>query len=379
MKATVRDPEILRAVRPLDVMAYLRTGGWLEAQRLERGAFWIRTEGDTTHEVLLPFEVDAPGYSQRIVELLSVLEQAERRSQLEILEDLSFASSDVVRTRLAGAADDGTISIEAGKTAYEQARALMLSAACAAVEPRALYAKRKPERAMGYLNHARFGVPKRGSYVLTIISPVSPRLAMDRNLFGEVQAEEPFERRVVRVLAQALEQAAISGRETAATGSFEPMRRAVGRGVSANLCDALVALNQCSGDRGVDFSFFWAPSRGLPDETKSAISIQADLVPILEETARMFRETGAQPDVEVVGTVHKLEHQAEERGKVTINGTADGVARSITLELMGDEHRMAVRSYEERIPLACLGELVKEGRSWLLKNPRDLALLEHPI
>lgn len=379
MKATIRDPETLRTVRPLEVLAYLRTGGWQEAQRLERGAFWVKADGASTNEVLLPFDVDAPGYSQRIAELLSVLERAEGRSQLEILEDFSFASADVVRTRLVGCGDDGTISIEAGKTAYEQARALMLSAACAAVEPRELYAKRKSERAMDYLNHARFGVPKQGSYILTIVSPVSPRLTVDGNCFGDVPAEDPFERRVVRVLAQALDQAAIAGRETAATGDFAPMKNAVARGVSANLCDALVALNQCSGERGIDFLFSWAPSRGLPDETKSAISIQADLMPILEETARIFRETGAQPDVEVSGTVHKLEHQAEGRGKVTINGSADGVGRTITVDLMGEEHRMAVRSYEERIPLACLGELVKEGRSWVLKNPRGLALLEHPI
>jgi len=376
MKATIRDPEILRTVRPLEVLAYLRTQGWQEAQRLERGAFWIKTEGALTHEVLLPFDAQGPGFLQRMVELLGVLEQAENRSQIDIIEDLSLANADVVRPRLPGAFDDGTISIEGGKTAYEQARALMLSAACAAVEPRELYAKRKPEQAMNYLNHARFGVPKRGSYILTIISPVSPKLVVDKDLFGEANAGEPFERRTVRILAQAIEQVSIAGRETATTGDFAPMKRAVARGVSANLCDALVALHQCSGEKGVDFRFTWAPSRGVPENTKSAVTIQSDLVPILEETSRIFRETGTQEGVEMLGTVHKLEHQAGTRGKITINGSADGIPRIVHTELSGAEHSLAVRSYEERIPLSCRGELVKEGRSWMLKNPREVLLLE---
>jgi hypothetical protein len=343
---------------------------------LERGAFWIKTEGSVTHEVLLPFEAQSHGYLQRMVELLGVLEEAESRSQIDIVEDLSFASADVIRPRLPGAFDDGTISIEGGKAAYEHARALMLSAACAALEPRELYAKRKPEKAMNYLNHARFGVPKRGSYVLTIISPVSPKLVVNKDLFGEVQAEEPFERRTVRILAQTIEQVAIAGRETAATGDFAPMKRAVVRGVSANLCDALVALHQCSGEKGIDFRFTWAPSRGVPESTKSAVTIPSDLVPILEETSRIFRETGTQDDVELLGTVHKLEHQAAARGKITINGSADGVPRTVRTELSGAEHSLAVRSYEERIPLSCRGELVKEGRSWTLRNPREVLLLE---
>ena len=46
------------------------------------------------------------------------------------------------------------------------------------------------------------------------------------------------------------------------------------------------------------------------------------------------------------------------------------------IELSGAEHSLAVRSYKDRVPLLCRGELVKEGRSWTLKNPRDVVLLE---
>lgn len=378
MRATIRDQELLASMRPLDVVAYLRSRGWQEAERLELGAFWTKTSGETVDELLLPNDLQSRDFIERMAEVLGALEDVEQRSQLEIIEDLSFANADVIRSRLRGAAADGTISIEDGKLAYEQARSLILAAACSALEPRELYAKRKPERAMNYLQHARFGVPKRGSYVLTIISPVSPRLITQKDLFGDVEPEEPFERRAVRTLAKALEQVAIAGAETAATGDLVHMKKAVAYGVSANLCEALVELNRCSGGRGVDFSFSWAPTRGAPKDTKSHVVVSADVMPILEETARVFRETGTEEGVQVLGTVHKLEHQTGNQGRVTIDGSVDGVPRRITLELAGEEHSLAVRSYEDRIPIVCHGELTKEGRSWVLKNPRDVSLMNTP-
>jgi len=376
MKATIRDPDILRSIGPLDVMTYLRSNGWQEVQPLEHGAFWIKEDGAVTHEVLLPFNAQSHGYLQRITELLAALEDAEGRSQIDILEDLSFASADIIRPRLPGAFDDGTISIENGKAAYEHARALMLAAACAAVEPREVYTKRKPEQAMNYLKHARFGVPKRGSYILTIISPVSPKLVTKKDLFGEDHAEDPFERRTVRILAQALEEVSNACRVSASTGDLTPMKNAVARGVSANLCDALVALHHASGEKGIDFRFTWAPSRGIPRNTKSSIGITSDLIPILEEASRIFRETSTESDVEVIGMVHKLEHQEGSKGKVTIMGSVDGVSRTVRMELSGPEHTLAVRSYHERILMSCRGELFKDGHSWMLNNPRDAVLLE---
>lgn len=374
MKATIRDTATLRTVQPLELVAYLRARGWMETQQAPHASYWTKEVGTSNYEVLLPFERDATGYPQRISELLCELELEENRSQIEIFEDLSFASADVIRPRLPTANEDGTISLEDGKAAYEHARALMLAAACAEIEKREVFAKRKPEQAMRFLQQAKFGVPKRGSYMMTIISPVPPRIIVENALL-DVPAAEPYERRTVTLLARALETVTRAGRLVASTGDFAPMKAAVATGVSANLCDALIALHHCSGERGVDFQFSWAPSRGRPDAAPSAVSIKPDLIPILVETSRVLRETGVQTDVRVLGTVHKLEHAEGTKGIVTIYGTVDGVTRSVNVELDGDDHAMAVRSYQQRSPLHLAGELVKKGRTWYLVQPRNVKLL----
>jgi hypothetical protein len=379
MKATIRDAEILRAIRPLELVGYLRANGWHEEQPLERGAFWLKESKEQSYELLLPLDSNLGDFANRMAEVLQVLERAEQRSQLEIVEDLMMVSADVIRPRLPGTSSEGSLSLEQGTIVYEQARNLMLAAACAAIERRPLYAKRKPEQAMQYLRHARFGPPKEGSYIVTIISPVPPKLSSAQDLFEEESAFEPFERRTVRVLAEALEAIGSAVREAAVTGKIDPMKAAVERGVSANLCEAILGLDEGGGGKGVEFTFSWSPSRGVPSHTRSPIALTPDVMPILTETARVFRETATVDGSEVIGTVQKLEHQESERGKVTVVGTADGVPRAVVMELSGEDRVRAIHAYRERIPVKCVGELAREGKSWVLRNAREFALLREAV
>jgi hypothetical protein len=376
MKATIQDGKTLSALRPLDMVAYLRAHQWREAQRLERGSLWTKEVSQHSFEVLVPLDVTLRDFVSRMADALHSLEEAEGRSQFEIYEDLIITSADVIRPRLPSINSDGAISIEQGVILHEQARNLMLAAACAAIEKRPLFAKRKPEQAMEYLQHAQFGIPQRGSYIMTIISPVSPRIQVGEDLFGnDLEPEEPFERRTVRTLAQGIRAIELACLEVATSGKIDPMKRAVELGVSANLCEAIIGMHEGAGEKGILFTFSWAPLRGIPNHTSSTATISADSVPILKETVRIFRETETVESSEVIGTVNKLEHQGGDHGKVTIIGSADGLPRTVTLDLAGKDHVSAVRSYEDRIPISCIGELTREGRSWILRNPREFRLL----
>src|SRR5205085_1574396 len=90
------------------------------------------------------------------------------------------------------------------------------AAACATTEARAVWHTRKPAQAVEYVRRVRIGQTERGSYVVTVVSRVSPRLnVLNEELF---ESAEPFERRAMQTLAgslvhldQAAERAALSG------------------------------------------------------------------------------------------------------------------------------------------------------------------------
>src|SRR5438445_10304022 len=169
--------------------------------------------------------------------------------------------------------------------AFQHMRDLMLAAACAAVAPKQVFAKRKPDQAMKYLREARIGQTQRGSYVITVLSPVPPVLLAGNQavLLPEVE-DEPFSRKTVRTLADAWAATTEGVQSAASSGKLDLLTKGVARGVSANLCEAILGLHEGSGARGVEFSFSWAPSRGAPQNIKSAQWLQTDSMPFLEET-----------------------------------------------------------------------------------------------
>ena len=297
----------------------------------------------------------------------------------DIIEDMTTPNADIVRVRIASdGGSDGSLPLEEGTGAFLEIRELMLSAACSAIEPRGVYSKRKPDRAMKYLREARIGQTRRGSYVITVLSPVPPILRSEnQQLLLQDMDDEPFSRKTVRTLAEALSATAAGVASAVSSGKMDGFSSGIAKGVSANLCDALVGLNKGGGSRGLDFGFSWAPSRGAPPDVKGECRLPTDAMPYLEEASRHFRQTSEVEGAEVFGIVHKLEHVSEtDGGKVTIVATVDGTRRTIVTELQGDMHKLAIRAYEDYLPVACVGELVKEGKSHWLRNPRDFRVVD---
>src|SRR5438128_748914 len=102
MKASIRDVPTLQAVRPLELVTYLRAHNWREEQMLDRGAFWVKEVDGHDFEILIPLDTRLRDFANRITETLQTLEIVEHRSQLEIIEDLSMIGADIIRPRLPG-------------------------------------------------------------------------------------------------------------------------------------------------------------------------------------------------------------------------------------------------------------------------------------
>lgn len=373
MRATIRDPLILSKVGPLDLAAYLRTRGWTEQERTAgRFSIWTLGRNGDSFEVLLPLDVGFRDYALRIGELLRTLELVEDRSQLELLADVATSFADLIRVRaLADGAHDGRIGLDAGLELMRNAREMMLAAACAAIEPRPHYPSRKPDRAMEYLASLEMGQTERGSYVLSILSPVPP--ALQGSLFPD--AEEPFERRVTRTLAEAATAARDAAEESAATGQLEPFQRAVQRGVSANLCDALSGLHQAGGGDRLDLGVSWASARRADVSVPAVIHFTRDAANVLREASRIFKETGAETDFELLGYVIGLKREeGAETGTVTVSGLVDGSLRKVRMELSGAAYERAIEAHKCQQLVRCEGELARESRVFILREPYSFTI-----
>lgn len=81
-------------------------------------------------------------------------------------------------------------------------------------------------------------------------------------------------------------------------------------------------------------------------------------------------------DVTVQGIVIQLQSPNVDQlsGGVILSGVIVNRLRKIQAELFNHDYILAIKAYQERLPLFCKGDLVKEDEIFILKNPRDLTL-----
>ncbi|TVR97728.1 MAG: hypothetical protein EA406_08365 [Rhodospirillales bacterium] len=375
MNVQIRDAAVLDALKPLELAAYLRAKGWRRKADINgKGSLWLVELPDGEEfDVTLPLRQDLADYALRMGELLQTVAQVEGRSELEVLRDLMTTTADLVRVRATGhGADNGSLPLELAVTLVERSRDMILSAACATLEKRPSFAKRKPQQAMDYLRQVRLGQTEHGSYVLTILSPVSPELKAAQGELPGLEPVQPYERRVIRTLMGGLTALGEAARAAALDGSMQPFADAVERGVSANLCEAVVGLSEVGSGAPIDVRVSWSRSRPVDPKASVRVALSSDSIPIIREAARHFRERTPLEDFEVEGFVTRLNRgPAAKAGEVTVQASVDGPMRPITMELVPDDYTKAVKAHDDRLKVRCTGELAQEGRGLRLQNPRQ--------
>lgn len=374
MKATIRDSTTLRAVRPHDMVAYLRARRWHEHERREEAyAIWQRTDDGEPVEILLPLNTAYRDYAARIAGVLQTLEAVEQRSQLDILADIQTVGCDAIHMSAEGEAlEGGAISLHGGTQFVAGVQNLMLAAACSAVQPRPVFYDPVPEAAMAYVQQVRISMG-RGSFMVSVKVPVD--LEATQTHIGKRKAS--FARRTTLILMQSLSVVRNALDRSASGHTIETLLEVAPGGISANLCDALVDLYRGSQADQIRFSVTWSPLRRVPHDAVSDVTLPAGVVPLLQEASRILRETMPREGFILQGFVVDLEPESDDRrGRAIIEGLIDGGFHKVECDLTGTNYLRARRAFDRRQVIRCTGDLKQSGQRYILDNPRNVTLLD---
>jgi hypothetical protein len=373
MKASIRDPETLRKIDPNQVAVYLEKKGWRQESYIDQKAS-IWTIADTSEdeaEVLLPLNTSFRDYPFRVSEILQTLEAIEQRPQADIYNNLIELLSDIIRIRLThDDFSDGTVPLNNGYNLVRHAREMMLSAACSTVESRKHYEKKKPPGANDYLKQARFGQTQKGSFILTIISPIE-----SKNGFNS--SETPFERRVVEKLFNSLKfvRAAAENIDPSKTDLQLP-NDYLESGISSNLCEALIGIYKSGREQEVDLNLSLSSSISASKDILTSIAFPPEIMPAMARIAKRLK-ADIFSDYELLGEVVKLERQKRDmKGQVTILGDIHERKRQMKVELSDENYRLASQAHQDGRNVICRGDLVKEGQVYSIANLSSFSLSE---
>jgi hypothetical protein len=269
--------------------------------------------------------------------------------------------------------------------AFESVRSLVLAAAyaVAADRPRAVQPARRPAEVSKLLREVRIGPPTEGSFVLSVHTPVPPRLSpaqpasLESEIADLVEPAEPFERLVSLKLYDAVQAAHSAANEALIDANgLDVFAQVVPAGVSANLCEALVGLGGESG-HAFELSLRLAPSRPLRLARLAPIRFRRDHLPVLASAARELRERVPEEGVAVEGNVVRLHREGPGTGEISVAGTIDGEdrLRRVWMGLNDADYAVATEAHQEMSTVAVRGDLVRRGNRLFLTNPIGFRLI----
>jgi hypothetical protein len=174
MKASIIDIRALAALTPAALSAYARAEGWRRTEKFGEHSDVYALHGSP--ELIIPGIESLGDYASVVSSIIGVLAKVEGRDELQVYRDLVGADRDVIRVTAQEAEDDGSVRIDAGVEIVLQARDMLLSAACAAKDPRPTYRAGKIKEASDYMDRVRLGQTEHGSFVVTLLAPVPPAL-----------------------------------------------------------------------------------------------------------------------------------------------------------------------------------------------------------
>jgi hypothetical protein len=82
------------------------------------------------------------------------------------------------------------------------------------------------------------------------------------------------------------------------------------------------------------------------------------------------------PDITIQGIVMEIQTPNADKlsGEITLLGVVVDKLRKIHTQLAGYNYILAIKAYQERLPVFCTGELIKENNIFVLKHPRKFSL-----
>ena len=368
MKASIRDPDALRAISPAALAAYARNEGWHQKEPYRtHSSVYV---GDKRPEIVIPRTTSLEDYASAVETLVETFARIVDQDELAVYRALTTADRDVIRVRTTGS-DDGSLGIDDGVALVSGTRDLLLATACSLNKPQEVYragADREANDPMKLMKQMRLGQTDQDCFVVTLTTPTIPP-KMPTSLPDPNDDNAPIARHLTKHLVRILKTTR-QATERVAEGDGNAFLETVTHGVSANLCEALVQLVEPFSS--LDIGVSWAHTRSSIIPNTNIRFGKAD-APILREAARSLRDRAPQPDVRLCGFVASLGHlghaQKDEEGSIRLTTTIGARQQSVTATLEHRDYERAVHAHRDRAAVVLTGDLERIGQRWRLLRP----------
>ncbi len=357
------------ALKPVLVQEYLRSRGWsLAADESDpSGVVVYRRNG---HEVEVPQRPEFVDYARRIQETVEAIATSEGLSVVSVFDELTQPPGDTLAVGLSSERTSlGTVPLLDSLKIREATKNMLLAAAHSELAPQAHFPRMSRTEAVSLVASVREAQSQRGSFISRFVVPIDPAVGEQATL------GEPFPRRVVRLLMEALD----SVRRVRSVGAYEELLTMEKQGVSGNLLAALASLEPIAAGGSLDIAVSWSRNRAAPSNIVPRVRLVDDALRGLDAVAKAMRERSQTKGFEVVGYVTRLDRdppQQDVPGDVVIVPAVDiQDCPRVHVPLGAAAYNDAITAHRTGREVRVIGTLEKRGRRWELSQPTGFEVL----
>lgn len=367
--------KLIGVITPDTIGKYLKKENWVEDGQISNQAIiWHRKEEEFyENEVIQPTDVKVRSYSQRVKEAVGAIAEFEKRDVSKIVDDMINFHSDLVKVRVVHPdVEGGTIPLEDGVLLIERSRDLLIASTLSTFKKQSVFSGSRPQDVQDFLGRLKLGQTEVGSFVVNLISPIE--------VHTEAQcdgSESSITRSVTTNLARSLTAITEAIEKYSGSRNIFDFEKIVGRGVSANLCDALIGLSGRS--RARSFSIVIKTGGAEPGTLNFSenYDFSPQSVPFLEDASEYLKGRYTVKNFNAVGLVSVLKHLPnDEFGQVTVKALVKGKITSITIQLPLEDYWQAFEAHKSGSEVSCVGTLNVSPRSAQLLEPSDFKTIK---
>jgi hypothetical protein len=365
-----------QGIRVADLRAYLLAQGW-KIRPFKRPQV-IYFEGPPADDgkpliLLIPASEQLRDYPDRVEEILNTLTVLEMRPLPEVIRNIVTPTADILQIRLAGPETrTGTLGLGFISGFVSGMKDLLVFAACSQFEPKPFYPRALRE-AVEFADRCRFRPASNGSFQVDVEAPLTPPANQMQIDLGDY----PIERFVLTTLMQGLGelQKAIDAGETSSLLANLP------RGVSANLCEAILRMKPDTSEVTWEISISWSPSWPMhATSIPRSVRIQDRSFEQISAIGRALRAGKKQRRGLLRGKIVRLSGRDPVHGEagplsvLLAVDAADAPAR-VKILLNPEQYREAAAAHLNGYRVTVEGILDRVGRSWHLLDVSDFHVL----
>ena len=357
-----------------EALTYFAAVGWAPTEHPNNKLFVLRP---TDHalpqvELILPRNRAAMDFVTRLVEAACVVGRILEIDAETILKLIQTVTADVLRARLLSIiVERRSLPLDTAQIIVGSLKDLVIYGASSESTPLPFFTK-PTKVASRHIHHCRFGHTFDGSFGFTIESPLVP--AMQEILTPE--AAPPFERRVIERIYHGVELVRVALEQH----QIEPLVQQYETGLNANMCDALVAMQERIADLHVEYAVDWSPKVPVSNSARGRIvHIGPEAYDYLREAARILRSTEPPKSALIEGRVVILksdsppwEDEPSSPHTVVIAWISpEGKPTRTRVVLQPQDYLLACDAHKNGTTVSVQGTLERRGKFSRLTDPSN--------